>query len=129
MQGFRKTSEAAQRQAERREREDKAPRLTAEVPELASLKLEISEQSTVSTPNQPKHIKRVVVEHAPALFLIPCGDPACVDGGHDVTGPVMAALRRRETKFSGSDPCRGTLGSTICSRTMFYEGVAEYRGK
>jgi hypothetical protein len=129
MQSFRKTSEAAQRQAERREREDKAPRLAAEVPDLVGLKLEISEQSTVSPPNQPKHIRRIVVAHAPALFLIPCGDPQCSDGGHDVTGTIMNALHRHEASFKGDDPCRGTLGPTICSRTMHYEGFAEYKKK
>src|SRR6266849_2479094 len=76
----RRNSVAAQRFAERRRREEDAPRLCDQVPNLVSLKLEIEERSGVTG---VKHIRRVVVDRAPALFLVPCGDSKCADGEHD----------------------------------------------
>jgi hypothetical protein len=127
MHNHRRFGAAAQRSAERREREDRAPRLATEVPDLLSLKLQIEESSGGSPVAEPKHIKRVVVEHAPALFLLPCGDSRCNDGGHDVTYAIMRALRDKETTFSGDDVCEGSVGSAQCGRTLHYEATAEYR--
>ena len=45
MHNHRRFGAAAQRSAERRERENRAPRLAAEVPDLVSLNLEIEESS------------------------------------------------------------------------------------
>src|SRR5690349_8276100 len=94
MQNFRRQSATAQRFAERRQREDSAPRLSTEVPALVSLLLEIEESSDATTVSRPKHLRRIVVERAPALFLVPCGDPRCTDGGHDVTSHIMNALHK-----------------------------------
>jgi hypothetical protein len=127
MQRFGKQSAAAQRAAERRERENAAPRLSHELPNLLSLKLEIEERSDSSPVSQPKYIRRIQVQSAPALFLVPCGDPNCTDGGHDVTRTVMDALHQHRTGFSGSDGCHGSLGSASCTRVMHFEAVAEYR--
>ena len=128
MHNQRRFGAAAQRSAERREREDRAPRLAAEVPTLTSLKLQIEESSGGAPVAEPKHVKRVVVEHAPALFLLPCGDSRCNDGGHDVTFSIMRSLRDKETSFSGEDTCEGSVGSARCGRTLHYEATAEYRG-
>lgn len=122
----RKQSPAALRQAERRQREDEAPRLAQELPELASLSLEIEEKTEGTAAPAPKHVKRVVVASAPALFLVPCGDPRCDGGGHDVTGTVMRALRARQTRFQGEDACRGSLQNGYCRRVLVFEGFAEY---
>jgi len=122
----RKQSPAALRFAERRKREDEAPRLSTEVPELTSLRLEIEERSGSSVA-QPKHIRRVVVENAPALFLIPCGDPRCLEGGHDATATVMRALRAHATIFEGTDGCTGSVGSSACGRILHFEAFAEYK--
>jgi hypothetical protein len=127
MQRFGKQSAAAQRAADRRERENSAPRLQGEVPELVSLRFEIEERSVASSVSQPKYIRRIVVANAPALFLIPCGDPNCTDGGHDVTYPVMQALHSHRTGFAGSDDCVGSLGSATCSRVLHFDAFAEYR--
>jgi hypothetical protein len=121
---FRRNNPAAQRFAERRQRENDAPRLSAEVPDLVSLRLEIDEQGGSA---QPRYIRRIVVDSAPALFLLPCGDPRCVDGGHDITGTVMRALRARSTTFDGSDDCSGSVGSSACARVVRFDAVAEYR--
>jgi hypothetical protein len=121
----RRYSEGAQRFAERRRREDEAPRLTAEVPRLQSLTLEIEERSEGSPVAEPTHVRRVVVEHAPALFVVPCGDSRCRDG-HDVTSAIMTALRAGETRFEGQDICGGSVGTGQCSRVLRFVGIATY---
>ena len=125
-QKFRRQTAASLRAAERREREDGAPRLAEVVPGLRGLRLEIEERSGASAVSSPKYIRRVVVATAPALFLIPCGDPSCSDGGHDVTASVMQALRSGRTEFDGDDGCMGSIGSASCTRVLHYDAVAEY---
>ena len=95
-----RSREASQRFAERRKREDDAPRLKAVVPELEALALEVNEHRGASAIGGSKHLRRVVVEHAPALFVLSCGDPSCKDGGHDITAEVLRHLRQHETDFS-----------------------------
>jgi hypothetical protein len=114
---------AAQRAIERRKSEDDAPRLVAEVPSLRSARILIIEQvPTGST----RHTKHVVVARAPALFVIPCGDTTCQDGGHDITSQVMSAFRRRLLTAQGEDACGGMSGSAPCGRSIRFELTAEY---
>jgi hypothetical protein len=114
---------AAQRALERRKSEDDAPRLAAEVPTLRSARILIIEQvPTGST----RHTKHVVVARAPALFVIPCGDSTCQDGGHDITSAVMSAFRRKLLKSEGEDGCGGMSGSAPCGRSIRFELSAEY---
>jgi hypothetical protein len=122
----RRFSEGAQRFAERRKREDEAPRLSAEVPRLRTLALEIEERGEGGPVAEPTHVRRVVVQHAPALFVLPCGDARCKDGGHDVTYAVMKALRAGETRFEGEDVCVGSVGTGQCSRVLRFVGIATY---
>lgn len=124
----RRSSEASERFAERRQREDSAPRLSASIPALESLKLEIRE-STSSTSACPEatHIRRIVVEHAPALFFVMCHDSYCKDGGHDISHGILHALRQQKTQFSGEDRCNGRIGSSDCQRILHYVGTATYR--
>ena len=126
MQNNRRFGEARQRFAERRQREDEAPRLTAAVPHLQSLTLEIAERSEGRPVAEPTHVRRVVVEHAPALFVLPCGDARCRDGGHDVTYEVLSALRAGDGRFEGQDGCGGSVGTGQCSRILHFVGVATY---
>jgi hypothetical protein len=119
----RRDSLAAQRCSLRRRREDEAPKLHGEVPGLTSLWLEVEERTDAGA---TKHIRRFVVERAPALFLVPCGDPRCA-GEHDLTATVMRALRARESSFRGSDECTGSVGSSSCPRAIRFQGTAEYR--
>src|ERR1700683_3886315 len=121
---YRKNSPQAQRFAARRRREDDAPRLREQVPDLVSLKLEIEDRSGVGGTT---HTRRVVVDQAPALFLVPCGDPRCVDGEHDLTTSVMRALRQHEKTFEGTDMCRGSVGPSTCSRVPHFGAVAAGR--
>lgn len=122
-----KQSAAALRAAERRERENAAPRLATEAPDLVSLRLEVEEKSGTSSAGQPKYTRFIVVTSAPALFLLPCGDANCVDGGHDVTSFMMTALRGRKTHFVGEDECRGSVGTSFCARVLHFTATAEYR--
>jgi hypothetical protein len=124
MMNYRKNSPAAQRFAERRRREDDAPRLCDEVPDLVSLRIEIEERSGVTG---TEHIRRFVIDRAPALFLVPCGDPRCTGGEHDLTTPVMRALRAHEKVFEGDDVCMGSVGPNPCSRVLHFDAIAEYR--
>ena len=90
---------------------------------LASLRLDLEERSGIGG---VKHVRRVIVDRAPALFLVPCGDPRCLDGGHDLTTTVMQALHTHETSFRGSDECGGAVGQSACQRVLHFEGAAEY---
>lgn len=125
--GRRKNSPAALRFAERRRREDEAPRLSTQVPDLVRLELYIDDVAGLTTGGSPTHIRRIVVDHAPALFLVSCQDPRCIDGEHDVTTHVMRALRARETSFEGTDECSGNVGLSACSRVLHFRASAEYR--
>jgi hypothetical protein len=123
---YRRNNLAAERFAERRRRENDAPKLANQVPTLTSLRLDIEERSIVGA---TKHTRRVVVDRAPSLFLVPCGDPRCADGEHDLTSTVMRALFARETSFHGSDDCMGSQGPSACARVIHFDGTAEYRGE
>jgi hypothetical protein len=123
MMPHRGNSLQAQRFADRRQREDDAPKLSSQVPALLSLKLDVEERTGVGG---TKHIRRFLVDRAPALFLVPCGDPRCIDGEHDLTLEVMHALRDRQTSFTGRDECRGAIGSSPCQRVLHFDGTAEY---
>lgn len=113
----------AQRSAERRRSEDEAPRLCDQVPDLRSLRLDIVERAG---PLVIRHIRHVVVAHAPALFIVRCSDTQCNDGSHDLTGMVMRALRARQTTFHGDDACNGSTGLLPCRRVLHFDAVATY---
>jgi hypothetical protein len=114
---------AAQRSADYRKREDEAPRLSAAVPALTSLRIEVAEHGPNGT---IKHVKLVVVARAPALFFIACGHGVCLEGGHDITNEVMSALRSQRTEYQGESTCGGTTGSAPCTRNITYRVAAEY---
>jgi hypothetical protein len=120
-----RNSEAAQRFAERRRREDEAQRLRERVPALATLRLEVEERR--GTAADPKYLRLIVVESAPALFELPCGDHACKDGGHDLTAAVLAYLASGSTRFEIEDACQGSIGTAYCGSVMRLIGTATYR--
>jgi hypothetical protein len=122
----RRNAEAAQRFAERRQREDAAPRLRAEVPDLATLDLELTDQGNETTAAMT-HLRRVVVASAPAHFEIPCLDPSCVDGGHDLTSTIMRALRAHAPTLEGEDACQGRVRTVVCGRVLRFTLAATYR--
>lgn len=118
-------SEAALRFTERLQREHEAPRLRERVPALATLRLEVTERR--GTTDDSKHTRIVVVDSAPALFSLTCGDHECRDGGHDVTSAVMRGLLAGATLFEVEDVCYGSLGSAECGRTARVQVSATYR--
>lgn len=128
MNGFRQRhSEAAARSAERRRREDAAPRLLELVPTLESLTLEVQERRADTTVAETSHVRRIPVAHAPALFELPCHDTFCNGGGHDVTAEILKALRAGMQRFEGEDACGGTTGAAPCARVLHYVATASYR--
>ena len=119
--------EAAERFAERRRREEEAPRLISQIPRLESLRLELAERRAGGSVSESAHVRKVVVERAPALFVLPCHDSACKDGGHDVTLEIMRALRESRERFVGENECSGQVGSAECHRVLTYVALAEYK--
>ena len=119
-------TEAAQRYAERLLREQEAPRLRDRVPALSTLRLEITDGRNLTSAD-PKHTRIIVVDTAPALFSLTCGDHSCRGGGHDVTIAVLDGLRAGATRFEVQDVCFGNIGTADCGRTMLLEITATYR--
>jgi hypothetical protein len=119
-------TEAAQRYAERLQREQEAPRLLDRVPALATLRLEITDGRNLTSADS-KHTRIIVVDTAPALFSLMCGDQACRGGGHDVTIAVLDGLRAGATRFEVQDTCYGNVGTAECGRTMLVGVTATYR--
>jgi hypothetical protein len=122
-----RNSEAAQRFAERRQREDGAPRLREVLPNLATLRIEVDERRGMANAGDPKHVRLVVVDSAPALFEIPCGDKSCKEGGHDLTDGVLRALNAGATKFELEDTCHGNVGKAFCGTVMRAHITATYK--
>jgi len=121
-----RSRDGAARFAERRQREDEAPRLRASYPTLATLKLEVEERRGASSMPETKHVRHVIVERAPALFVIMCGDSSCRDGGHDVTHAVLRYLSSGSTDFEVEDQCSGTIGTAHCGRIVRVHALATY---
>ena len=119
--------DVTRRTAERRQREDEAPRLAAAVPKLEKLRLEVLERSSSISRPEHSHVRHVVVASAPALFVLPCHDTHCKDGGHDLTREILAALRSGKERFEGEDVCSGMIGNAGCSRILGYVAVASYQ--
>jgi hypothetical protein len=118
--------EGALRFAERRKREDDAPRLRDEVPRLKTLRLEVEERHGAATVGESRHVRHILVDRAPALFLLHCGDSACKDGGHDVTRQLLDGLKRGQQELTVEDTCRGEVGSTTCERIVKVVARATY---
>ena len=124
---MRRNNEASERHAERRRREDEAPRLIATVPNLLTLKLHLQEAKGDVSVAETGHIRHVVVANAPLLFDMPCRDPACKDGGHDVTNAITRSLKAGETQFEGEHQCTGYVGDGACQRVLRYTATATYK--
>lgn len=108
--------------AERRRREDASPRLLAEVPELTGLSLAIEEHRPSGGLVDAGHTRRIVVQSAPALFVVPCTVSSC-HGQHDVTQSILRELRRRAARFEGEASC------DECGCSLRYVATATYRAQ
>jgi hypothetical protein len=97
------------------------------VPQLASLRIEVEEHRGATGSGDPKHVRLVVVDSAPALFLLPCGDRACRDGGHDVTDTILRNLSAGAERFELDDACHGSVGTASCGTVMHIVVSAAYK--
>jgi hypothetical protein len=118
--------DAAERYAERKRREDEAPRLRDVVPRLTACRLELEEGRAGFVTPEVAHTRRIVVAHAPALFVIPCGEPSCRDGGHDVSMDLLRGLREGRGEIRGEDTCYGHTGTADCGRVLRFAAFVEY---
>ena len=101
--------------------------MIATVPNLVSLKLHLQEAKGDVSVAETGHIRHVVVAHAPLLFDMPCRDPACKDGGHDVTNAITRSLKAGEKQFEGEHQCTGYVGDGACQRVLRYTATATYK--
>lgn len=126
MMNRREQREAASRFEDRRRREDNAPRLREEIPELQVLRLELEEYRQGGTTPLFRHTRHIVVERAPALFVISCSDDGCVDGGHDLTRPLMRKLEAEAERFEGEHECWGRRNGLPCRHSLRFQAHASY---
>jgi hypothetical protein len=124
MQPKRFRAETAQRIADRRQRENDAPRLHDVVPRLSALQIAFSDGEAGAIAGVA-HLRRVVIERAPALFSQRCANPSC-KGEHEITSELMAGLRRGEERIVGEDPCLAPVGSSSCHWVLSYVATANY---
>lgn len=121
-----RNAEAALRFQERRDRERTAQRLTARVPKLETLRLDVEDLHGVIAVG-PKYARIISVATSPAVFVLACADPSCRDGGHDVTNHVLRCLLEGKTRFAIEEQCQGNTGTANCERTMHVDVTATYR--
>jgi hypothetical protein len=125
---YRRNNEAAERARERRQKEDSAPRLVAEVPSLRSMRLSVSFRRGDAVVSDASYVRVVVVASAASLFEIPCSDSYCQGGGHHATQQILETLKAKKTKFEGEVPCHGSVGTsaTRCTSVLVYQVEATY---
>lgn len=111
---------------ERRRRENEAPRLKLVVPRLVELKFKMFSMQGEHIVAGTEYMKLVPVLHASAHFEIPCSDPRCKDGGHDISYEILRALKGGEPELEGEDACRGVTGSAECRRSLRYSMTVTY---
>ena len=116
-----------ERRVQRVQRQDAAGTLLSRAPELTSLSIAIRETRPEGCVSDTQYVRRIVLEHAPALFEVPCAYPECEDGGYEVTREILLALAAHHTHFEGEQSCRGRTGGRDCTRVLHYTGTATYR--
>ena len=112
---------------DRWKRENDAPRLNAEVPNLEALRMNLEEFSGGHRIVGTSRIQHVVVAQASSRFEIPCGDSKCEEGGHDLTREALGHLRAADEAFGGSSVCSGRVGERACDRMLEYSFQAKYQ--
>jgi hypothetical protein len=85
----------------------------------------LEEQRPSGAPAGVSYVRPIVVATAPAHFAIRCMEPRC-DGRHDLTAPVMQAIRQRLTNYTGQSACNGIVNNTLCQRILTYVCEATY---
>jgi hypothetical protein len=121
------TLEREERKKDRVHREVAAGKLIERVPALASLSIVIHETRPDGVVSDTHYTRRVVLEHAFALFEVPCSYRDCVDGGYDVTREILDGLLAGKREFQGEERCRGRCGELDCTRVLRFVATATYR--
>jgi hypothetical protein len=124
-----KDIEREERRVQRVQREAVAGKLLQRFPEVTSLDITVHEARPEGCVSDSHYIRRIVLEHAPALFEVPCSYPSCEDGGYDITHDVIAALTARDPKVEGEKACRGRCGSLDCTRVLRFVVKIGYRDR
>jgi hypothetical protein len=124
-----KDIEREERRVQRGQREAAAGKLMARAPDVLSLEIAIHEARPEGCVSDSHYIRRIVLEHAPALFEVPCSYPSCEDGGYDITHDVLDALAARDPKLEGEKACRGRCGALDCTRVLRFVVKATYRAR
>ena len=114
---------------ERWQREDTAARLHEKVPTLTGLKIDFVERTGSSALGATRHARHVQVATAAAHFEIPCNDPDCSGGGHNLTTEILRGLARGASEFAGEHACAGTAKVGPCERVLGYTVHASYETK
>jgi hypothetical protein len=123
----RRLDDRALESIDRRDRENAAPRLLEVVPRLETLRLHVREhRSGDASSAETRWTRQVVVTSAPAMFLVPCTDPSCRRGGHDLTAAVLRQLRDGASEFEGEDACGGANRISDCRRVLRWTASAAY---
>jgi hypothetical protein len=60
------------------------------------------------------------------MLIVPCSDPACRDGGHDITSELLRGFRARRVEIRGEDACNGDIGTVHCGRVLTFTAIAEF---
>lgn len=123
-----KEREREERRKKRMESEDAAGKLLSKAPDLTSLSIAMHETRPEGVVSDTYHIRRFVVEHAPALFEVSCSDPRCEDGGYDITREILLGLAGHQKTFEGAQDCGGHCGTLSCGRCLKYTATASYKG-
>ncbi len=90
------------------------------------MKLEVEEHRREATIAETKHVRHIIVDRAPALFELPCNDPSCREGGHDLTDMMIQRLRAHATEFVVEDVCMGDVRGASCGRIVRVLVTATY---
>ena len=124
-----KDVEREERRVQRVQRESAAGKLLTRFPDVTSVDIAVHEARPEGCVSDSHYIRRIVLEHAPALFEVPCSYPSCEDGGYDITRDVIDALANRDPKVEGERPCRGRCGALDCTRVLRFVVKVTYRAR
>lgn len=116
----------AEAAAEWRRRQDAAPWLRDEAPQVESMRLSFDEELEDRAPSGRGYARPVVVASSRAHFEVRCLEPRC-DGTHDLTREIMRAIRERRVSDSIRSACEGVCNNVQCQRTLICSFQISYR--
>lgn len=113
--------------AAHRRRQDAAPPLRDQAPDLETLRLSFDERRPGGAATAMPYARPIVVSTARAYFEFRCMEQRC-DGRHDLTAIILKALRERRTSITQEQTCTGFVdNAAACDRTLIVTCEATYR--